>query len=65
MTAKQVAELLQMDDRTIYKLAKQGNIPSFKASNQWRSLKKDIESSFAHKKSEVMEKSEKLLKEKD
>jgi excisionase family DNA binding protein len=46
----------QMDERTIYKLAKQGDIPSFKVSNQWRFLKKDIESWVEQKKSEVKEK---------
>jgi excisionase family DNA binding protein len=56
LTVKQVAEFLQMDERTIYKLAKQGDIPSFKVSNQWRFLKKDIESWVEQKKSEVKEK---------
>jgi excisionase family DNA binding protein len=65
LTVRQVAEFLQMDERTIYKLAKQGDIPSFKVSNQWRFLKKDIESWVEQKKSEVMGKTEKPLKEKD
>jgi len=65
LTVRQVAEFLQMDERTIYKLAKQGDIPSFKVSNQWRFLKKDIESWVEQKKSEVMRKTEKPLKEKD
>lgn len=64
LTVKQVAEFLQMDERTIYKLAKQGDIPSFKVSNQWRFLKKDIESWVEQKKSEVMKKTDKPLKEK-
>lgn len=63
LTVKQVAEFLQMDERTIYKLAKQGNIPSFKVSNQWRFLKKDVESWVEQKKSEVREKTDKPLKE--
>ena len=65
LSIKQVAEFLQMDERTIYKLAKQGDIPSFKVSNQWRFLKKDIESWIEQKKSEVRGKTEKPLKEKD
>jgi excisionase family DNA binding protein len=65
LTAKQVAEFLQMDERIIYKLAKQGDIPSFKVSNQWRFLKKDIESWVKQKKSGVMVKTEKPFKEKD
>ncbi|HPU29087.1 MAG TPA: helix-turn-helix domain-containing protein [Syntrophorhabdaceae bacterium] len=63
LTVKQVAEFFQMDERTIYKLAKQGDIPSFKVSNQWRFLKKDIESWVEKKKSEVMGKAEKPLRE--
>ncbi len=63
LTVKQVAEFFQMDERTIYKLAKQGDIPSFKVSNQWRFLKKDIESWVEQKKSEVMGKAD-IFKEK-
>ena len=59
------SSFLQMGERTIYKLAKQGGIPSFKVSNQWRFLKKDIDSWVEQKKSEVMGKTEKLLKKKD
>jgi len=44
LTVKQVAEFLKMGERTIYKLAKQGDIPFFKVSNQWWFLRKHIES---------------------
>jgi len=37
MTAKQVAEYLQMDEYTLYKLARSGQIPSVKITGQWRS----------------------------
>jgi excisionase family DNA binding protein len=57
LTVKEVAEYLQMDERTLYKLAKKGEIPSFKISNKWRFLKRDIESWIEGKKSEVREKS--------
>jgi len=36
MTVKQVSEYLQMDEHTIYRLAKSGKIPSFKTAGQWR-----------------------------
>ena len=36
MTVKQVAEYLQIDERTIYKLARSGLIPSLKIAGQWR-----------------------------
>ncbi|MHA1410766.1 MAG: helix-turn-helix domain-containing protein, partial [Candidatus Odinarchaeia archaeon] len=41
MTVKQVAHYLQMDEHTIYKLARSGEIPSLKISGQWR-FKKDV-----------------------
>jgi excisionase family DNA binding protein len=41
MTVKQVAEYLQMDEHTIYKLARKGLIPSLKIAGQWR-FKKDV-----------------------
>ncbi|MBC7361195.1 MAG: helix-turn-helix domain-containing protein [Candidatus Aminicenantes bacterium] len=41
MTVKQVAEYLQMDEHTIYKLARSGQIPSIKIAGQWR-FKKDV-----------------------
>lgn len=36
MTVKQVAEYLQMDEHTVYKLARSGQIPSLKIAGQWR-----------------------------
>jgi len=41
MTVKQVAKYLQMDEHTIYKLARSGLIPSLKIAGQWR-FKKDV-----------------------
>ncbi|HPO91601.1 MAG TPA: helix-turn-helix domain-containing protein [Victivallales bacterium] len=41
MTVKQVAEYLQMDEHTVYKLARSGQIPSIKIAGQWR-FKKDV-----------------------
>lgn len=41
MTVKQVAEYLQMDEHTIYKLARSGQIPSLKIAGQWR-FKKEV-----------------------
>lgn len=36
MTIKQVAEYLKVSPRTIYKLVKEGTIPTFKIMNMWR-----------------------------
>jgi len=41
MTVKQVSEYLQMDEHTVYKLARTGLIPSLKIAGQWR-FKKDV-----------------------
>ncbi len=41
MTVKQVSEYLQMDEHTVYKLARSGLIPSLKIAGQWR-FKKDV-----------------------
>jgi len=41
MTVKQVSEYLQMDEHTVYKLARSGQIPSLKMAGQWR-FKKDV-----------------------
>ncbi len=41
MTVKQVAAYLQMDEHTVYKLARSGQIPAIKIAGQWR-VKKDV-----------------------
>jgi len=38
LTVKQVAEYLQMNEHTIYRLARSGQIPSIKIVGQWRLL---------------------------
>lgn len=43
MTLIEVAEYLQMKDRTIYQWAQQGKIPSFKLGNSWRFKREDID----------------------
>lgn len=43
LTVKQVAEYLQVNERTIYKLAQNGKIPCFKVAGTWRFWKRDIE----------------------
>ncbi|RKX81681.1 MAG: hypothetical protein DRP58_11560 [Spirochaetes bacterium] len=41
MTVKQIAQYLQMDEHTIYRLARSGQIPAIKIAGQWR-FKKDL-----------------------
>lgn len=42
LTASQVAELLQVHPRTVYKLVKQGSIPGKKFGGGWRFNKGEI-----------------------
>jgi len=41
MDIKQIAEYLQMNKMTVYKLARQGKIPAFKVASEWR-FKKEL-----------------------
>jgi excisionase family DNA binding protein len=42
LTASQVADLLQIHPRTVYKLVKQGSIPGRKFSGGWRFSRSEI-----------------------
>jgi excisionase family DNA binding protein len=42
LTASEVADLLQIHPRTVYKLVKQGSIPGRKFGGGWRFSKGDI-----------------------
>lgn len=43
LTIKQVAEYLQVAEKTIYTLTQEGRLPAFKVGGQWRFKKEDIE----------------------
>lgn len=43
MTVKDVAAMLNVDDKTIYRLAKRGEIPGFKVAGAWRFQRVDLE----------------------
>ena len=43
MTVKEVAEYLQLDEHTIYRMARKGEIPAYKVAGQWRFKRKLIE----------------------
>ena len=40
MTVKEVAEYLRLDEHTVYRMARKGEIPAYKVAGQWR-FKKD------------------------
>ena len=42
MTVKDVAALLSVDEKTIYRLVAKGDIPGFKVLGSWRFQKQDI-----------------------
>ncbi|OQX53105.1 MAG: hypothetical protein B5M48_03975 [Candidatus Omnitrophica bacterium 4484_213] len=43
MTIKEVANYLKMTEKTIYRLAKERKIPSFKVGGNWRFKKEAID----------------------
>ncbi len=42
MTVREVAEFLKVTERTIYRLASEGEIPSFKVGGSWRFRRADL-----------------------
>ena len=53
LTVKQVAERLNVNDRTVYRLAQAGKLPGFKVAGSWRFLAEDIDAWIEAKKSEA------------
>lgn len=50
MTTKELAQYLQLDRMTIYKLLKSGDIPANRVGHQWRFFKADIDEWIRSKK---------------
>ena len=42
MTVRDVAAILNVDEKTIYRLAQKGDFPGFKVLGSWRFQKEDI-----------------------
>ena len=42
-TVKEVDEYLQLDEHTIYRMARKGEIPAYKIAGKWRFKKEMIE----------------------
>ena len=47
LTIKEVAEYLKVNDRTIYRLAANGELPGFKVGNSWRFKQSELEQYIA------------------
>ncbi|AWF83304.1 helix-turn-helix domain-containing protein [Microbulbifer sp. ANSA003] len=43
LTLKQVAEYLQLAEKTAYRLAAEGKLPGFKVGGSWRFKQSDLE----------------------
>lgn len=43
ITIKELAEYLHLEEHTIYKMARKGEIPAYKVAGQWRFKKEMIE----------------------
>ena len=44
LTVREVADLLSVDSKTVYRLAHRGELPGFKVAGSWRFMRNDIES---------------------
>jgi excisionase family DNA binding protein len=42
LTVREVAEFLKVTERTIYRLAAEGQLPSFKVGGSWRFRRSDL-----------------------
>ena len=49
MTVSQVAKLLQLSEKTVYRLAQRGELPGFKVGGQWRFNQAVLESWMAER----------------
>lgn len=43
MTVHDVAEYLNVDEKTVYRLAKRGDLPGFKVAGAWRFKRSDLD----------------------
>jgi excisionase family DNA binding protein len=50
MTVRDVAAFLNVDEKTIYRLAQKGDLPGFKVLGSWRFQRPDLESWIERKK---------------
>jgi excisionase family DNA binding protein len=53
MTVRDVAAFLNVDEKTIYRLAQRGDLPGFKVSGSWRFQRTDLEAWIAERKDQA------------
>ena len=52
-TIKEVAKLLNVNEKTVYRLSQAGELPGFKVAGHWRFLEEDIRAWIETKKNEA------------
>lgn len=55
MTVSELAKYLRLHEQTVYRMAKEGSIPSYKVGNRWRFDKPSIDVWLRSQKSETKE----------
>ena len=53
MTVRDIAAVLNVDEKTIYRLAQKGDLPGFKVSGSWRFQRSDLGAWIEEKKQGV------------
>ena len=53
MTVRDVAAFLNVDEKTIYRLAQKGDLPGFKVLGSWRFQRPDLEAWIAERKDQA------------
>jgi excisionase family DNA binding protein len=43
LTVREVAQLLQVDEKTVYRLVRKGELPGFKVAGAWRFTRPDLQ----------------------
>lgn len=58
MTVQEVAEYLNVDPKTVYRLVNRGELPGFKVGGSWRFQKNDLDEWIAKQKEAAATKAE-------
>ncbi len=53
LTVKEVALLLQVDEKTVYRLTQKGDLPGFKVAGAWRFKRSDMDAWVERQKTAV------------
>ncbi len=59
MTVRDVADYLNVDEKTVYRLAKRADLPGFKVAGAWRFRRADLDAWIDQKKKVAQDSGEK------